>query len=100
MRLVAAGTEPITEGRHRVRVEPHHGRVIVLLRGPVGLRYTVQRRVLTREQRGATRHACRRARIVTMELQPAITQRLASAEMLLAESRHGCVFVRRGITLF
>ena len=50
VRLVPAGAEPVAERRHRVGIQPHHGRVVVLLRRPVGLRHAVQRRVLTGEQ--------------------------------------------------
>ena len=79
--LVAAGAEPVAERRHRVGVEPPHRRVGVLLRDAVGLRHAVQRRVLAGEQRRPARHARRRARVVPVELQPAVAERLPGRQL-------------------
>jgi len=43
VRLVAPGPEPVTQRRDRVRIEPAHSGIGVLLRDPVRLRGTVQR---------------------------------------------------------
>ena len=64
---VAAGPEPVAERRHRVRGEPRHLRPVGGLGEPVGLGHPVQRGVLAGEQRGATRRAGRRHRIVVAE---------------------------------
>ena len=56
---VAAGAEPVAEGRHRVRREPEHVGAVRALRQPVGLRDTVQRRVVPGQERGAARRARR-----------------------------------------
>ena len=68
--LVAAGAEPVAQGRDLIGIEPAHRRVAGLLGHPVGLGHPVQRWVLPREQRGPAGHAGGGTRVVAVELQP------------------------------
>ncbi len=99
VRLVAAGAEPVAQGRHRVRVQPPHPGVGVLLGDPVGLRGAVQRRVLPGEQRRPARQARRRPRIVTMEVQTTPAKRLAGREAVAAKRCDGLGLIRRWVPL-
>ena len=74
--LVPAGPEPVAHGRHRAGVEPQHCGVGRALRGSVGLAHSVQRRVLTSEERRAARQAGRRPDVVTVELESTVAQGL------------------------
>ena len=85
--LVAAGPEPVPERRHRVRVEPLHAGVGVLLGHAVGGRHPVQRRVLAGEQRGPAGHAGRRARVVPVELESTGSDRLAGGQLRRRKAR-------------
>ena len=99
VRPIAAGPEPVAQRRHRVRRQPEHVVAVGALGDPVGLRHTVQRRILAGEQRRAARRARRRHRIVMAERHPVLPQPLHPGQMLSPERGELVGLIRRRVPL-
>ena len=92
---VAAGPEPVAHRRHVVRRQPEHVVAVVALGQPGRLRHTVQRRMVPRQQRGATRRARGADRIVVLERDPVRAQALLTRAVLPAVRRQLIRLIRR-----
>ncbi len=99
VRPVAARSEPVAEGGYRCRVELPHGRVVTVLCDAVGLGDSVQRRVLTGEQRGSTRDACRGPRVMAVQFQTTFTESLSRRQLGASERCDLVRLLRRRIAL-
>ncbi len=100
VRLIPTGAEPVTERRHRIGIQPHHGRVVVLLRRPSVCDTPCNDGYWPVNNVARTRCARRRPRVVPMELQPTLAQRFARAPSCsLRNFATAVVLVRRRVTL-
>jgi len=97
--LVAAGSEPVAERGHCAGIEPAHRGVIVGLGDSVGLRHTVQRRVLPGEQRRPAGHARGGADVVAVQLESAVAEAVPVRHLVPPEARHRGRLIRRGVAL-
>ena len=100
VRAVPGCPEPVAHGRDGVGIQEVHGRVGGLLGEAVGVGDAVQRRVLPGEERGATRRAHGRARVVAVELAALAAETLACRQLLAAERGQRLLLVRRRVPLF